>query len=147
MGKSKIINELANGEISLERALIRLIVLAKLLKLNDLKLWATKEFNGYDYSDITPPYRMLKSTYFIYSGINGNFQINRQSLPITCLSKKTADEFSFVKIHDTISSIVKKANTDEKEGGILKIDRTFLAKEVAKIHNKVIFNVARFHKY
>ena len=127
MAKSKIIKELVNEEISIEKALKRILLLANDIENNDLKQWVEKELNGYDDSDDIPDYRILGSLNLIYSGINGGFQVKNSPLPMICLNSETFDDIKKIKIFEPIGSIQDKANNKE---GTLHMDRTYLASEV-----------------
>jgi len=127
MAKSKIIKELVNEEISIEKALKRILLLANDIENEDLKLWVEKELNGYDNGDDIPDYRILGSLSLIYSGINGGFQVKNSPLPMTYLKPETFDDIKKIKIFEPIGSIQDKANNKE---GTLHMDRTYLASEV-----------------
>lgn len=127
MAKSKIIKELVNEEITIEKALKRILLLANDIDNDDLKMWVEKELNGYESGDDIPEYRVVGSLNLIYSGINGGFQVTRSPLPMTYLNPETFDNIKKIKIFEPIGSIQDKANNTE---GTLKMDRTYLAGEV-----------------
>ena len=129
MAKSKIIKELVNEEITIEKALKRILLLANDIDNDDLKMWVEKELNGYESGDDIPEYRVVGSLNLIYSGINGGFQVTRSPLPMTYLNPETFDNIKKIKIFEPIGSIQDKANNTE---GTLQMDRTYLAGEVYK---------------
>lgn len=127
MAKSKIIKELVNEEITIEKALKRILLLANDIENEDLKMWVEKELNGYESGDDIPEYRIINSMNLIYSGINGGFQVTRSPLPMTYLSSESYDSIKAIKIFEPIGSIQDKANNKE---GTLQMDRTYLAGEI-----------------
>jgi hypothetical protein len=90
MAKSNIIKQLANDEISIEVALNRLLIIASDIGNERLAEWAENELNGYTKEEIIPKYRKLRITDFIYTGINGNFQVT--DAPLTLRNIFYADE-------------------------------------------------------
>ncbi len=128
MAKSKIIKDLVNDEVSLTVVLNRLYVLASDLGNQDILDWANKEISGYKQEDKLPDYRIFKSAEFVYTGINGGFQVTNQPLSLTWLNPETVEKLSISHIRDSISEIESKANTDK----LLGIDRSYLAGEVEK---------------
>ena len=104
MTKSKIIKQLANGEVSIEVALNRIIIIAFDVGNEKLAQWAESELQGYQYEDV-PPYRKIKSGHFIYSGINGSFQVTNIVFPYIDIIKKYDSDAFDVSICDGISTI------------------------------------------
>lgn len=128
MGKSKILKEIANNEISLEVALSRLLIIASDLENGEIINWVENELNGYKYSEDIPSYRKINANYLRYSGINGSFQVKNQPLPLTWLNRETTQKISPVFVFDSIATIQKYASgPDNLEIGR---DLTFLASEV-----------------
>lgn len=105
MAKSKIIKELANNEITMEVALNRLLIIASDLNNDELADWAATELHGYSKDMEIPSYRKKKSMHFVYSGINGGFQVS--NLPFTyynIIAEHDKDAFD-VPIMDSITTL------------------------------------------
>ena len=128
MAKSKIIKDLVNDDVSLTVVLNRLYVLASDLGNQDILDWTNKEITGYKNEDTVPAYRVIKSMNFVYSGLNGGFQVSNQPLPITWLNPGTFENLLANRVRDSLSEIEKKAKTDKP----LAMDRSYLAGEVEK---------------
>lgn len=128
MAKSNIIKQLVNEEITLSVALKRLLILATDLELSDLINWVRCETRGYEHNPV-PDYRKISSYTFIYSGINGNFQVKRANLSLSFLNKKTLDDILVNDVKESITDIEEKAKSSGQE---LMIDRSYLAGEVYK---------------
>lgn len=114
MAKSKVIKELANNEISMEIALNRLLVIASDLDNNELADWAEAELRGYKTGDALPSYRQTKSMQFIYSGINGSFQVKNSPFTYLSIIQEHVPNAFDVRITDSISALqnaVDKAET------------------------------------
>lgn len=104
MAKSKIIKQLANGEVSIEVALNRILVIAFDLGNEELARWAEAEVQGYKYEDV-PPYRKITSGHFVYSGINGSFQVTNIVFPYIDIIKKYDSDAFDISICDGVSTI------------------------------------------
>ena len=105
MAKSRIIKELANNEISIEVALSRMLIIASDIGNEALAKWAVKELNGYDNDDAIPEYRIAKHYQFLYSGINGRFQVKNAPLPFDSLIGKEDPSIFYMPIRDGIATI------------------------------------------
>ena len=113
MAKSKIIKELVSGEATLEKVLCRIMVIASDLDNEELMVWAESELQGYKYDDV-PSYRKTRTTSFVYSGINGSFQIKNNVFPHIHIIKKHIPDAFDISICDGISTIedyVKSENS------------------------------------
>lgn len=104
MAKSKIIKELASNEISLEVALNRLLIIASDIKNDELAQWVENELNGYSDSAELPEYRVIDNTHFVYSGINGQFKMENESLPLPEILGVDKGTYSF-DILDGVNSL------------------------------------------
>lgn len=116
MPKSKIIKELVNDEISLEKALCRIIILAK--DLNDTKLeqWAKNEINGYNNPEEIPEYRRVNYCY-IGSYIGGGIKYNNAPLPMEFLKRLSPMEqknLQTYKMKESLSFLELSIQKDEK---------------------------------
>lgn len=110
MPKSQIIKDIVEDNVSLEKSLTRLLVLAKDVKNKQLEVWVQKELNGYSKEDELPQYRRADCPLLEYSGINGNFQVTNVPLPQHWLEKETFDMISTVSIYDGVRSVNERAN-------------------------------------
>lgn len=105
MAKSKIIKELANNQISMEVALQRLMIIASDLGNEELLTWTETELQGYSPSDTLPEYRNIRSTYFVYSGINGGFKVTDCPFTFTNILEEKLSDIYNVPIMDSFSSL------------------------------------------
>ncbi|MFK4899136.1 AbiTii domain-containing protein [Lactococcus petauri] len=123
--KSKIIKEFVNEEISLEKALRRLIIFATDLESQDLLEWVDKELSGYKEGDELPDYRKVYAPRFVYSGLNGRFQVKRQPVPLGGFNHGEFSQKDLENgvIGDSIASIIAKSHSEEP----LSRDISFLA--------------------
>lgn len=80
MAKSQIIKDIALGNISLESALHRLLVITYSLKNEELRLWIERELNGYSEEHTIPNYRKNISYMILYTGFNASTQVTNQPL-------------------------------------------------------------------
>ena len=112
MPKSQIIKDIVEDNVSLEKSLTRLLVLAKDIKNKKLESWAENELNGYKTADDVPEYRKFKSCELRYSGINGGFQVKNVPLSNGWIDKKYLDIISNISICDGIRYVCELANSD-----------------------------------
>lgn len=128
MAKSNIIKQLANDEISIEVALNRLLIIASDIGNERLAEWAENELNGYTKEEIIPKYRKLRITDFIYTGINGNYQVT--DAPLTLRNIFYADENDIAeKCADTciLQGIGALKSMISESSGNVYIDYSWLA--------------------
>lgn len=123
MPKSKIIKELVNDEISLEKALHRVIVLAKDLKDTRLEEWAKSEIKGYDNPKQIPEYRRVKLRFVgVYlAGISSigytkhsNAQLHTKYLEQ--FSEKERQEITTYKMSESVRFLTHSLDKDKKLG-------------------------------
>ena len=89
----------------MEIALNRLLIIASDLGNDDLTDWVAAELHGYSQDMELPMYRKKKSRDFIYSGINGGFQVT--NIPFTgynVILEYEKDAFE-VPIMDSITAL------------------------------------------
>ncbi|WP_436666670.1 hypothetical protein [Latilactobacillus sakei] len=129
MAKSQLIKDVATNQITVEETLQRLLIITDDLNIVEMKEWLKGELNGYSHVEMLPDYRKRVGNRIIYSGINGNFQITNQPLPISFIPEEMRDVVLNPKIKESISSI-EKTLFDESEIGV---DLTYLA---GAIYNK-----------
>lgn len=135
MPKSQIIKDIVEDNVSLEKSLTRLLVLAKDVKNKQLAQWAENELNGYKKTDEVPDYRHVKSSVIQYNGFNGNFQVQNISLPTGWIRPEIMKSISAVTIYDGIRNIEDIASS---QNGAYR-DYTELAGEIgAATNNEVI---------
>ena len=115
MAKSRIIKELANNEITMEVALNRLLIIASDLDNNDLSDWVSAELHGYQKGMELPVYRQIKSKQFIYSGINGSYQVTNIPFPYVEILSEHKKHLFDVHITDGISSLQGFIENGEKQ--------------------------------
>lgn len=111
MAKSAIIKEIVNNEIKLEVALNRTKIIVSDLKNIKLEKWLSNEILGYS-SDSAPDYRIVHSSVFKYSGLNGGFQVTNQDLPLHYFPDEIQEHISNVTIADGISEMESKIADD-----------------------------------
>lgn len=84
--QNRSLNDLIEGNVSLEQSLYRALVIAKERDEKPLEQWIQNELKGYGDNDSVPDYRKIKSTSFRYSGFNGNMQVTKAPLPLGFIS-------------------------------------------------------------
>ena len=100
MPKSEIIKGLATGAISLDSALMRLLVIASDIDNSEISLWAERELNGYESNVLLPKYRLSYSNIFTYTGIDGLFQVKNSPLPLqNILTQEELNKWAILKIY------------------------------------------------
>lgn len=115
MAKSTIIKELANNQISMEVALQRLMIIASDLGNEELFTWAETELHGYSDNDALPEYRNIRSTCFVYSGINGRFKVTNCPFTFTNVLEEKLSDIYNVPIMDSISSLQNFIDHPDKQ--------------------------------
>ena len=121
--------DLVEDKVSLEKSLYRALVIAKEGQNKPLEGWIRSELKGYESDDDLPDYRKTKSWNFRYSGINGNMQVTKASLPMGFIRDEIMDKIEDVEYRQGIRQIEDFANSSSA----IAIDRSLLAGEVA--HN------------
>lgn len=114
--------------VTLEKSLTRLLVLAKDVKNKQLELWVQKELSGYNSDDELPEYRKENCTLFEYSGINGGFKVTNAPLPHHWFETEVSNLASEVMIYDGIRFVSEQA----KSATASYRDITALAGEIYK---------------
>lgn len=89
--------------------------------------WIRSELRGYESDDDLPDYRKTKSSNFRYSGINGNMQVTKATLPMGFIRDEIMDKIEDVEYRQGIRQIEDFANSSSA----IAIDRSLLAGEVA----------------
>ena len=115
MAKSKIIKELANNQISMEVALQRLMIIASDLGNEELSTWAEGELHGYCPEDTLPEYRKIRSVHFVYSGINGGFQVTNCPFTFADVLAEELPSIYDVPIMDSVSSLQNFVDNPDKQ--------------------------------
>ena len=115
MAKSQIIADLVNGNVSLEVALKRIMVLTSDFVDKSIFFWAQNELSGYPGDAEIPQYRMISGE------IRGAFQIvgygqiqthNDAKLPTIGLEKEEVDKLCSTKFSQGISALVDLTSGD-----------------------------------
>ena len=116
MAKSRIIKELASGNISLETGLKQLKVLLTEFNKSEMLRWVNCELQGYGDSDIVPEYRIVAGNLI---GTFLNYQLKCTNIGIP-LNANAPDEMvnicTNVKLYDSISAL-RMLNDNSKEIG------------------------------
>lgn len=123
MRHSQIIDELANGKISLEIGLKRAKVLLHELSDEKLNEWVNSELEGYSDDDELPEYRvvsgMLKGSYL--KGTMGNYvKMNNVSLPIGHAPEDIKKEILSVRFFESVAGLIALKNPQGEKGNICK---------------------------
>ncbi|MBQ6272118.1 MAG: hypothetical protein IJK65_10430 [Clostridiales bacterium] len=123
MSYSKIIEQLANSEITIETALKR----AKLLlhKLGDTKLdeWVNSEIVGYSEDSVLPKYRVITGRLVgnYLKGNSGNYiKFTNASLPIGNVPDEFRKELLTVKFFEGVATLSVLADSRGETGCICK---------------------------
>lgn len=126
MAKSKLIKDVAVGDIDLHQAFKRLLVITTELENEKLNQWIKNELKGYRSSDDIPEYRKQINVVLQYSGINSRMQVTNAPLPLNFISEKHRKNILTYDCKDGISLVEKHSKSDESIG----FDCTFLASDV-----------------
>lgn len=117
MPKSRIIIELIDDLVPLEKSLTRLLVLAKDTENDVLYSWVSKELQGYNKeTDSLPEYRKCNIVSLLYSGINGKMQVNRTPLPSSWFTEDELSRISDVRMYDGISRVYELKQNEQPTG-------------------------------
>ena len=128
MPKSQIIIDVVEENVTLEKSLSRLLILAKDIQNPTLEKWAQCEINGYKEREDIPEYRVVGGCYLKYNGFNGNYQVSNVTLSNSWLDGKLVEKMANYAIFDGIKTIEETI----KKGETSFIDRTDLAEMVHK---------------
>ena len=89
----------------MEKSLYRALVIAKEGQNKPLEGWIRSELRGYESDDDLPDYRKTKSSNFRYSGINGNMQVTKATLPMGFIRDEIMDKIEDVEYRQGIRQI------------------------------------------
>lgn len=103
--RSTIIKEVINNEYPLSNTLEKMLVLVHELENSKFTTWITNELNGYQNDSVLPIYRISVPYRILYTGINGNFQVNNQPLPISSFGEFSDEVKKFSNIRNSIVEI------------------------------------------
>lgn len=90
MAKSKIIQDIGSGEITLTNILTRTLIIATELKNKSFCKWINKELYGYEKNDSLPKYRYFSSSLKI-SYMAGYNRVSGQLIPDSFIDSKVRD--------------------------------------------------------
>ena len=135
MPKSRIIIELIDNTVPLEKSLSRLLALAKDVDNDLLYSWVSRELKGYDKeNDQLPDYRKWDSVSLIYTGINGQYQVTKNPLPKEWVPEEAYKQLSDVRMYDGISRVIELKESTQPT----VFDCTSLAGFVSKMTNGMV---------
>lgn len=126
MARSKIIKDLMQSNKSISIALQELFVIVNELGNQELNRWIKNELNGYTKKDELPSYRKNLPSTIIYTGVNGNFQVTNQPLPIQSFGDHAKDIIDLKSVNNSIVEI------ENSKDGNMYIDLTMFAGVVYK---------------
>lgn len=110
MARSKIIKDLANGEVDTMTALKRTKVLLSELKNEELSNWVDHEISGYPQDAPLPDYRKARGQLF-GSYIKGSMAVHMKytnvSLPLGQMPDELRDEFLAVHFREGVEALKK----------------------------------------
>lgn len=115
MAKSQIIKDIALGNISLESALHRLLVITHSLKNEELHLWIESELNGYSEKHTIPNYRKNVSYMIRYTGFNASTQVTNQPLSESFFTKEIREILENRVIIDGINTVEEILKKDREQ--------------------------------
>ena len=115
MAKSQIIKDIALGNISLESALHRLLVITHSLKNKELHLWIESELNGYSEEHTIPNYRKNVSYMIRYTGFNASTQVTNQPLSESFFTKEIREILENRVIIDGINTVEEILKKDREQ--------------------------------
>lgn len=107
-----MIKDVAENNISIENALLRLKVITFLLNNLPLQNGIENEIRGYAKDDIIPEYRKNISYTIKYSGLNGNFKINSATLSETVFTDEVKNIIRTRYIIEGIGAIERNMSTE-----------------------------------
>lgn len=117
MAKSKILQQIANKEITVEVAFRRLYIIANDLQDDDLITWIDKELYGYSPDDAVPEYRNIGCGAIVYSGIKGtmmcNMQIKNAPFPFQYIPKQFQSMLVNNYRRDSIATLEAEAGENQ----------------------------------
>ena len=110
MAKSNIIKELANGKISIETALNRLLIIAYDIENEKLAVWVEHELNGYSDDEDLPQYRKVVCPDIVFTGFRSSMKYTDAPLPIYNIFSKEEDKdylehIMNLRIQDSIKAL------------------------------------------
>lgn len=139
MAKSQLIKDIATNSISIEESLQRLLLITSELDNQLISKWILSEINGYHRQATLPDYRRNIAYKLIYSGINGNFQMKNQPLPLHNFSERFRDSINESNIYISIKSIERIIIRDET----VCEDLTYLAPDILKNTNIMCSEISK----
>ena len=136
MARSQIIKDLIRSDKSVSTSLQELLVIVNELDNKELNIWIKNELNGYGKQEDIPDYRKNLPNRIVYTGINGNFKVSNQPLPIHAFGEhaKEISSSDFVK-----NSILELENSKDT---IIQMDLTMFAGDVYRNTGIACFSIS-----
>ena len=149
MAKSRIIKELANGNIDLATALKRTKVLIADLNCRDIMQWIDNEISGYDEDLKLPSYRItngnLRGSYFKGSMVS-HIKYTNVPLPIGKMPKEYSDAMLSVNISESIGALKELVlSTNSKNKTLVKELPADYFPYIAKCNNDPYMIISSAH--
>lgn len=126
MPRSKIIKDIVQNNKSISIALQQLLVITNELNNKELNTWIKSELNGYSQKDKLSHYRTNLPNTILYSGINGNFHVTNQPLPLKFFGDYKEDIIDLNSISNSIGEIENYKNSN------MRLDLTNFASVIYK---------------
>lgn len=122
MAKSKIIKDIANGDVDSITALKRAKVLVSDLNNPEIMKWIDHEISGYPTEETVPPYRKvygnLVGSYFKGS-MATHMKWNNVSIPLGKMPDDTKELLLIVEFHEGVEALRKLAQASQDSGNQL----------------------------
>ena len=112
MTKSQLIRDIAENNISIENALLRLKIITYSLNNSSLQKWIENELKGYKIDDAIPQYRKDISYVIRYSGINRNFTVKSAPLSESYFTEEVKKILRERKITNGIGTIERNLSIE-----------------------------------
>lgn len=114
---NEIIKELTDPKFNISDTLLKVQVLAYQLNNKNLKKWVNNESNGYDKTDIIPPYREVVTPVFgNLEQYRGYGMLTRSSVPLETRSLKEEYDIDLTKteLRESLSTYEHFLNNDDE---------------------------------
>ena len=109
MPRSRIIKDIVEETGPISKSMKQLLVLARDVGNKQIERWVEDELLGYHNTHDTPIYRRFQSELFRYSGINGQFRVHNNPLPMGLLSEEMYNSIRDIYICEDLGSVYQYA--------------------------------------